>query len=206
MSRSTHPWSRNNDAPPYAVLSTPHSRTHSAYVLTLVTKTASPIRIIQEKTWQFCHFKVLPADIFGMLCRSHVIVNSAPFFQTQSNTFCLCWVIVRPLIPNRRTTSYQLSAPGYSIRSQLHSVSGDTCELSGLNLDRNCYVKAQMKPRVVMYVTVTRAEGFLWSCAVLSTAMSSSVTVPLSCRVSFLLCLIVTDRTGLRGGSRLSVR
>jgi len=57
-----------------------------------------------------------------------------------------------------------------------------------------------------MYVTVRRAEGFLWPCAVLFTAMSSSVTVPLSCRVSLLLCLIVIDRTGLRGGSRLSVR
>jgi len=30
-------------------------------------------------------FKVLPAYIFDVLCPSHVTVNSAPFFQTQSN-------------------------------------------------------------------------------------------------------------------------
>ena len=96
MSRPSHPCSTTNDAPPYAVPSAPHSLKPSTHVLTLVWKPACPIRIIQEELWQFCHFKVIPAHIFDMLCPSHVIVNSAPFFQTQSNTVYLCWVNVRP--------------------------------------------------------------------------------------------------------------
>jgi hypothetical protein len=67
----------------------------------------------------------------------------SPIFpDSVKHRFACVEELFAPFMPTRRTTSYQLSAAGHSVRSQLHSVSADTCELSEINLDRNCHWKA----------------------------------------------------------------